>query len=435
MRNKLLRMGFAAVMAAVLAGCSFGPQPAAVEESVSSQMTEEEFVQELEELPLLVAANALPEDQLFQTADFRFYTQQDSFATYDIWQLEQCQQELAALVLGEEVTDPAQMERLSQASQEVWIYGDRMDGFSYQILLLQDGEEYFLVTDIWGGEEFRLFPLEDTDNFRRMVEEARQSAQRFVQGRDVFTAPAGELTAIGETGILHWMEAYTSQDVVTWYRMDNCQAQQVSLVAGDASEFCVSARLSYQSYSPAHLSANGLGQQLEGGAVQWDDCYTEFRIVARGGDQYEILTTGTGGGGQGLVPADEQGNLIPPAAPTVMNEQKAAQLLAKPEEFQSQALAYGYVTEVPGKTVNLALAEQWADGSQPGELVYLSAGEKPAVYVFVRDDRPGYTICWYNAEGFGSRRCLWITEGGQTLLFGAGLSGEGAEVSISKTGS
>lgn len=114
MRNKLLRMGFAAVMAAVLAGCSFGPQPAAVEESVSSQMTEEEFVQELEELPLLVAANALPEDQLFQTADFRFYTQQDSFATYDIWQLEQCQQELAALVLGEEVTDPAQMERLSQ---------------------------------------------------------------------------------------------------------------------------------------------------------------------------------------------------------------------------------------------------------------------------------------------------------------------------------
>ena len=123
MRNKLLRMGFAAVMAAVLAGCSFGPQPAAVEESVSSQMTEEEFVQELEELPLLVAANALPEDQLFQTADFRFYTQQDSFATYDIWQLEQCQQELAALVLGEEVTDPAQMERLSQASQEVWIYG------------------------------------------------------------------------------------------------------------------------------------------------------------------------------------------------------------------------------------------------------------------------------------------------------------------------
>lgn len=49
MRNKLLRMGFAAVMAAVLAGCSFGPQPAAVEESVSSQMTEEEFVQELEE--------------------------------------------------------------------------------------------------------------------------------------------------------------------------------------------------------------------------------------------------------------------------------------------------------------------------------------------------------------------------------------------------
>lgn len=124
----------------------------------------------------------------------------------------------------------------------------------------------------------------------------------FVQGRDVFTAPAGELTAIGETGILHWMEAYTSQDVVTWYRMDNCQAQQVSLVAGDASEFCVSARLSYQSYSPAHLSANGLGQQLEGGAIQWDDCYTEFRIVARGGDQYEILTTGTGGGGQGLVP-------------------------------------------------------------------------------------------------------------------------------------
>ena len=89
MRNKLLRMGFAAVMAAVLAGCSFGPQPAAVEESVSSQMTEEEFVQELEELPLLVAANALPEDQLFQTADFRFYTQQDSFATYDIWQLEE----------------------------------------------------------------------------------------------------------------------------------------------------------------------------------------------------------------------------------------------------------------------------------------------------------------------------------------------------------
>lgn len=96
--------------------------------------------------------------------------------------------------------------------------------------------------------------------------------------------------------------------------------------------------------------------------------------------------------------------MIPPAAPTVMNEQKAAQLLAKPEEFQSQALAYGYVTEVPGKTVNLALAEQWADGSRPGELVYLSAGEKPAVYVFVRDDRPGYTICWYNAEGLRKQK-------------------------------
>lgn len=114
---------------------------------------------------------------------------------------------------------------------------------------------------------------------------------------------------------------------------------------------------------------------------------------------------------------------------------KAAQLLAKPGGISEPGAGIWLRYRGSGKTVNLALAEQWADGSQPGELVYLSAGEKPAVYVFVRDNRPGYTICWYNAEGFGSRRCLWITEGGQTLLFGAGLSGEGAEVSISKTGS
>ena len=435
MRNRILLMGLAAALAAVLfVGCS-GSRSESSEKEAESLALEENLPERTEEIPLLVAANALPEDQLLQTADFRFYTQRDSFATYDIWQLEQCQEELSALVLGQEVTDQAQLERLAQASQEVWIYGDRMDGFSYQILLLQEGEDYFLVSDIWGGDDFRLFPLEDIDNFRRMVEEARQSAQRFAVDRDLFHAPAGELTAIGEAGIRHWMESYTGEDVVTWYQMDDCQVDQVALVAGDASEFCVSARLAYQSYSIAHLSANGFSQQLENGVIQWEDCYTEFRIVSRGNGQYEILTTGTGGGGQGLVPANEEGKPVLPAASQEMDSQQAEALLAKPEEFEAQARSHGYVTETTGETVNLEIAEQWVSQTQPGELVYLAAGEQPAIYVFVRDSQPGYTICWYTAEGSGSRRGLWITEGQQTILFGAGLSGEGSEVSLSKTGS
>lgn len=109
---------------------------------------------------------------------------------------------------------------------------------------------------------------------------------------------------IGEAAIIHYYSGFMGEDVPKDYRITDFSVSDVTLLAGDQAEFCVSAMTTYTTTGSYFMSANGNGAPTaDGDGTRWSDCYVEFRVKSLGDGNYEIVGIGTGGGAQGLTPA------------------------------------------------------------------------------------------------------------------------------------
>lgn len=128
------------------------------------------------------------------------------------------------------------------------------------------------------------------------LEKTRAAAMLFATGE---TDPV----TIGEVAARHYHAAFMGSGIPTEYRITRYEPKSVSLLAGDAQEFCVQVTSDYSATGLYWLSANGAYKPVANGY----DCeadYHEFRIKKVGDGEYQIVDIGTGGCAQGLVPAN-----------------------------------------------------------------------------------------------------------------------------------
>jgi hypothetical protein len=93
-------------------------------------------------------------------------------------------------------------------------------------------------------------------------------------------------------------------------RIASYNLNDISVLAGDIKEFCISLNYDFATDNDNYVNS-GRGAKGKG---TWPNNYWEFRIKHIEKDQYEIISIGTGGGGQGLAPYDAQQNPLEPIA-------------------------------------------------------------------------------------------------------------------------
>lgn len=123
-----------------------------------------------------------------------------------------------------------------------------------------------------------------------------------------FTSAETELIKLGTIAFDTYMTALTSEATPAGERIASYQLNDISVLAGDRNEFCVALKYDFTTDSESYLNpARGAK-----GKGTWPDNYLEIRARHAGRDSYEIVSVGTGGGGQGLAPyAAQQTSLEP----------------------------------------------------------------------------------------------------------------------------
>lgn len=112
------------------------------------------------------------------------------------------------------------------------------------------------------------------------------------------TSGETDLIKLGTMAFDQYMSSLTSETTPVDERIASYKLKDISVLAGDISEFCVSLNYDFttddKNYVNPSRGAKGKGT--------WPDNYLEIRIKHVEKDKYEIVNTGTGGGGQGLTP-------------------------------------------------------------------------------------------------------------------------------------
>ncbi len=121
----------------------------------------------------------------------------------------------------------------------------------------------------------------------------------------LFTSGEQDLLKVGETAFEHYYSSFMGEDVPEEYRITGYKLNKVALLAGDEKEFCVRIESDYSTTGLYFMSANGSFKPTDAG-YECEGNYSEFRIKSLGNDEYQIVSIGTGGGGQGLEPGVEQ---------------------------------------------------------------------------------------------------------------------------------
>lgn len=111
-----------------------------------------------------------------------------------------------------------------------------------------------------------------------------------------FKSKETDLVKLGTTAFNEYMSTLTAERTPVNERIASCKLNDISLLAGDINEFCVSLNYDFttdnDNYVNPSLAAKGKGK--------WPDNYMEIRVKNIGKYTYEIVGIGTGGGGQGL---------------------------------------------------------------------------------------------------------------------------------------
>ncbi len=116
---------------------------------------------------------------------------------------------------------------------------------------------------------------------------------------------------------VEYMGAMTSKRTPVEDRIASFHLNDISLLAGDINEFCVSLNYDFTTDNDSYLNpARGAK-----GKGTWPDNYMEIRIKRIERNKYEIISIGTGGGGQGLTPYTAQQTSLEPITVTWSPEQ------------------------------------------------------------------------------------------------------------------
>jgi beta-lactamase regulating signal transducer with metallopeptidase domain len=116
-----------------------------------------------------------------------------------------------------------------------------------------------------------------------------------------FKSTETNLIKLGTIAFDEYMSSLISEKMPVNERITSYKLKKISLLAGDINEFCVSLNYDFttdnDSYVNPSVGAKGKGT--------WPDNYMEIRVKKVGKGAYEIVSIGTGGGGQGLSPVGD----------------------------------------------------------------------------------------------------------------------------------
>ncbi len=147
----------------------------------------------------------------------------------------------------------------------------------------------------------------------------------------VFSTQETDLLKIGEAAFDHYYTSFMGEDIPEEYRITSYQLNDISLLAGDKKEFCVQTNSNYSTTGLYFLSANGSFKPTDTG-YECEGDHSEFRIKSLGNNEYQIVSKGTGGGGQGLLPADpsDQKAFVEDNINTIMSSPKES---SNPQDY------------------------------------------------------------------------------------------------------
>lgn len=123
-----------------------------------------------------------------------------------------------------------------------------------------------------------------------------------------FTSTETDLIRLGTIAFDAHMATLTRDNLPVSDRITSYQLNDISVLAGNINEFCVSLNYDFttdnESFVNPSRGAKGKGT--------WPDNSLEIRVRHIEGNNFAIISTGTGGGGQGLAPyAPQQTSLEP----------------------------------------------------------------------------------------------------------------------------
>lgn len=115
-----------------------------------------------------------------------------------------------------------------------------------------------------------------------------------------FKSTETNLIKLGTIAFDEYMSSLTSEKMPVNERIASYKLNDISLLAGDINEFCVSLNYDFTTDNDNYVNpARGAK-----GKGTWSDNYLEIRVKKIGKDAYEIVSVGAGGGGQGLSPVE-----------------------------------------------------------------------------------------------------------------------------------
>ncbi len=133
----------------------------------------------------------------------------------------------------------------------------------------------------------------------------------------IFSSEETGLIKLGTIAFDTYMAFRMSEKTPVEERIASYQLNDISVLAGDINEFCVSLNYDFTTDNDDFISP-GHGAKGKG---TWPDNYMEIRVKYAYEDVYSIKSVGTGGGGQGLEPYAPQQTALEPASPELSLEQ------------------------------------------------------------------------------------------------------------------
>jgi len=116
-----------------------------------------------------------------------------------------------------------------------------------------------------------------------------------------FSSDETDLSKLGTIAFDTYMCFLKSEKTPVNERIASYKLNDISVLAGNINEFCVSLNYDFSTDSDSYMNP-GFGAKGKG---TWPDNYLEIRVEHTGGDTYTIIGVGTGGGGQGLSPVED----------------------------------------------------------------------------------------------------------------------------------
>jgi len=195
------------------------------------------------------------------------------------------------------------------------------DGFSRSVHLLEDinednawepGRQYTLELDDAYTELTLTAVLPDGrgGTLETEVDMLGSSAPAFPEVNRVFFSESADPEQLGRDAAAFYYAQFTGDDIPQYWRITKYEILACELMAGDQAECAVWITSAVETEGAGFLIGEGIpadpGDAAKGGICP--EVGRQFRIRALGEGRYEIVGVGTGGGDQGLAPAEGTGS-------------------------------------------------------------------------------------------------------------------------------